>query len=95
METSLRKKYGNDLHFIPAHAAIAQWNQKEHTETISDFIKRESMREIFLINDTNCCFIESILNKQKLYGLYSEKILESIYIELFCTLKTPRPLKRK
>lgn len=96
METYLQKKYGNDVYFISAPAAIAQWNQKEYTEAISDFIKRESIREIFLVNDTDCRFIESIINKQKLYGLYSEKILESIYIECFFShFKNASPLEKK
>jgi len=91
MELYLQKKYGNEAYFITAPASIIQWDEKEYTEAISDFIKKESIREIYLVNDTGCRFIDSIINKQKLYGLYAEKILEDIYIENFflCFQNTP------
>ena len=83
MELYLQNKYGNEIYFITAPAAIVQWGQKEYTDAVSDFIKRESIREIFLVNDVSCRFIDNIIHKEKLYGLYSEKILEDIYIEHF------------
>ena len=88
MELYLQKKFGNEIYFITAPASIIQWNQKEYINAIGDFIKRENIREIYLVNDTDCRFISNIINKKKLYGLYSEKIVETIYIEhLFSCFK--------
>lgn len=88
MELYLQKKYGNEIYFITAPASVIQWNQKEYIDAIGDFIIRENIREIYLVNDTDCRFISNIINKKKLYGLYAEKIVEAIYIEhLFSCFK--------
>ena len=62
MELYLQKKYGNEIYFITAPASVIQWNQKEYIDAIGDFIIRENIREIYLVNDTNCRFISNIIN---------------------------------
>ena len=96
MELYLQNKYGNEIYFITAPASIIQWNQKEYTDTISYFIKRESIREIYFVTDKGCRFMDNIIHKEKLYGLYSEKKLEDIYIEYFFSyFKNDPPSEKK
>lgn len=96
LETFLQKKYGENVYFITAPASIMDWNQKQYFDMLSDFIQSKKINELFVVNDVDCCFIESIIAKKKLQGLYSEKILEQLYVEHYFThFKNETPEQQK
>ena len=81
METFLQYKYGHDIYFLTYSGAIVQNQESEFIAKVEEFIFRESIKSIYIVNDTSCRFINGIINKNTLFGLSSEKVMEALYIE--------------
>ena len=83
LENNLQAKYGNDIYFLTSLGAIFQFNEIEYVSELKSFIIREKIKEIYIVNETSCKFINGVINKDKQYGLKSEKIIEKLYLEHF------------
>lgn len=77
LENYLRTKFGEDVFFMTATAAVLNFNYDELT-VIKDFIKREQISTIYVVNDVSCNFIEEAINNKKEFGLYCEKELRML-----------------
>ena len=77
LENFLRKNFGNDIYFMTAPAAVINFN-KEEVYAIKDFLARERIRKIYLVNDVSCNFIEEAINHKKEFGLHCEKELRKL-----------------
>ncbi len=86
MENFIRQKYGEDVFFLTAMAAAFQYSEEEYVAAIKDFITRENITEILIVNDTSCRFINSVLKKEKGFGTPVEKIIQEILIDNFPTI---------
>lgn len=86
MEAYLQKRYGKDIFFLTYSAGVIQLNDHEYLEVIEQFILREGIKKIYLVNDTSCRFLNSIIEQNKMTGLASEKELENLYIEHYFSL---------
>lgn len=85
MEPFLRHKYGDDVYFLTFTGAIIQYDEPEYLLDIKNLIQRERIRTIYVVNDISCRFINGIINKNKLFGLYAEEVIEDLYIEHYRT----------
>lgn len=85
MESFLRHKYGEDAYFLTFTGAVIQYDEPEYLLDIKNLIQREKIRTIYVVNDTSCRFINGIINKNKLFGLYAEEVIEDLYIEHYRT----------
>jgi len=74
LEIYLQKKYGDDIFFMTATAGVLNFDSSEVLD-LKDFIKREHITDIYLVNDIGCNFIEEAINKKKEFGLHAEKQL--------------------
>ncbi|MFT5778226.1 MAG: hypothetical protein ACI837_001182 [Crocinitomicaceae bacterium] len=83
MEPFLRSKYGNDIFFLTAPGAILSSQNYGDDEAIRDFIVREKIATVYIVNDSSCRFINGIIKNDKLFGLPAEKIIEDIYIDYY------------
>ena len=83
LEHFIREKYGDDVFFITTLDDVFQFEDANYAEVIRDFIKRENITDIFVVNDTSCRFIKSVLEKEKGFEIFSEEIM----INLFPSLK--------
>lgn len=81
MESFLQKKYGNDIFFLTFSGAVFQYQELEYLSALKQFIIQEDIKTIYIVNDTSCRLINGIINKNKLFGLKSEKVIEDLYIE--------------
>jgi hypothetical protein len=81
MELFLQKRYGKDIFFMTASAAVIPSEDVVFLEAIREFIKREKINTIYIVNDTSCLFINNIVHKIKLVGLQSEKVIEDVFID--------------
>ncbi len=81
LENILQAKYGNDIYFLTSLGAIFQFDEIEYVSELKSFIIREQIKEIYIVNETSCKFINGVINKNKQYGLKSEKLIEKLYLE--------------
>lgn len=81
METFLQNKFGNDIFFLTSTAAVLPCKDVEYISEIKLFIIREKIKQIYIVNDTACRFINGIIKKNKIAGLPAEKVIEELYIE--------------
>jgi hypothetical protein len=92
MDSFLQEKYGDDIFFLTYSGAVLSNNEIDYTIAIRDFIWKQKISTIYFVNDISCRFINGIINKSKLIGLASEKILEEIYIEHYLSDFIGKPL---
>lgn len=80
LENKLQSKYGEDIYFLTSLGAVFQFNENEYLLELKQFLIREKINEICIVNDTSSRFINGIIKKNNLYGIKSEKIIEELYL---------------
>ena len=78
MENFIRQKYGDDVFFITAMAAVFQSDETEYLQEIKYLIHRENITDIFILNDTSCRFINSVLKNENGTDTPCEKVLQQL-----------------
>ena len=86
LEHFIREKYGDDVFFITALGAVFQFEDANYVKVIRDFINRENITDIFIVNDTSCRFIKSVLEKEKGFGTFSEEVMLNLLIDNYSVI---------
>ena len=71
LENYLRTKFGGDVFFMTATAGVLNFSEDE-IAAIKNFIEREQISTIYVVNDVGCNFIEEAINNKKEFGLSCE-----------------------
>jgi len=95
LEYFIRKKYGDDVYFLTALGAVFNFSEVKYTESVMDFITKESITDIFLVNDTSCRFIKSILEREDGFDTFCENIIRDILIDNFSAIMHGKSLIEK
>ncbi len=72
IEYFLRAKFGEDILFVTVPGGVLN----VHTQEIlgmREFIKREQITDVYLVNNISCNFIEEAIAGDKEFGLHCEK----------------------
>lgn len=81
LEPFIREKYGKDVLFLTALGGVFDFTKIDYLEAIAGFINREAITEIFVVNDTSCPFMESVLEKKEGYGTEAEQAFLHLLID--------------
>ena len=81
LEQPLKRKYGNGHFFLTAPAAVFGWSKVDHLLAIRDVIIQQKIKEICVVADTSCRFINAVIAGYKPFGLAAEKVLIELYID--------------
>lgn len=81
LEQPLKRKYGKEQFFLTAPAAVFGWSQVDHLLAIRDVIIQQKIKEICVVADTSCRFINAVIARDKPFGLAAEKVLIELYID--------------
>ena len=92
LEHFIREKYGDDVFFITALGAVFQFEDVNYVEVIRDFINRENITDIFIVNDTSCRFIKRVLEKEKGFGTFSEEAMINLLIDNYSVVMQTQSL---
>ncbi len=95
LEHFIREKYGDDVFFITALGAVFQFEDVNYTEVMRDFINRENITDIFIVNDTSCRFIKSVLEKEKGFGTFSEEAMINLLIDNYSVVMQTQSLNEQ
>ncbi|RYU93373.1 hypothetical protein [Emticicia agri] len=83
LETFIRKKYGNEVFFLTYAGTVLETHDFVYNLGVKHLIFKERIKTIYIVNDTSCRFINSIIKRKKLAGLTCEKVIEELYIEYY------------
>lgn len=85
MEPFLQNKYGKDIFFLTFTGAVIQFQEFEYLLEVRDFIIREKIKTIYIVNDTSCRFINGVVNRHKIVGFQPENVIQELYINHYHT----------
>ncbi len=72
LEHFLRAKFGEKVFFYTVPGGVLNF-QTDETLGLIEFLKREQITDIYLVNDVSCNFIEGTINGKQEFGLNCEK----------------------
>lgn len=81
MEPFIKDRYGWDGYFLTAPGAVFNFQEIDYSEALRDFLERTDIKEVFIVNDTSCPFIKSILEKEKTYETKAEQVLLNLLMD--------------
>ncbi|MDZ4712455.1 MAG: carbonic anhydrase [bacterium] len=92
LESFLRTKFGDDIFFLTSPAAVLNFSADE-VLAIREFIKREHIKDIFLVNEVTCNFIDEAIKNKKEFGLHCEKQLRVLLQNSNSNIKSQESLR--
>ena len=81
MEPFIKDRYGQDGYFLTAPGAVFNFQEINYSEALKDFLESKAIKEIFIVNDTSCRFIKSILEIERGYETKAEQVMLSLLID--------------
>jgi len=75
IENAIRHKFGNDAYFLTALGSVFDISEFEYAEEVNQFINKEIIKEIIIVNDFDCTFIINAIKKQGDHNTKAEKEL--------------------
>ncbi|WP_143705988.1 hypothetical protein [Emticicia sp. TH156] len=90
MEAFLQSRFGVDAFFL-SYPGASLLQAEDFDSVINYLITEESIRTIYLVNDADCRFIKSVIEKKGMNGLPHEQALEELYIEHYFSCFKDRP----
>ncbi|MFN5423475.1 MAG: hypothetical protein ACK5AO_09430 [bacterium] len=92
MEPFLRSNFCDDIYFLSSPASILDIDDSRYMESISEFIYRKEINTVYFVNDTACKFLNRIIKREELYGLFAEIILDELYFDYYTSQFKRQPL---
>ena len=80
MENFIRRIHGTDVYFMTAMATAFSY-ERDDIRKIADFLDRRMITNIYIVNDTSCRFINSVIEQKMSSGSDAEKNLEVLLME--------------
>lgn len=81
VEHFIREQYGESAFFMTALAAVFHLNEQAYLDELIKIIEKEAIEELVVVNDTSCCFIQSVLTRQKGFGTQAEQVLVDLLLD--------------
>lgn len=95
LEAFIKEQYGQRVFFLTALGAVFNFKEIKYVEALEDFLKREAIEEIFLVNDTSCPFIKSIIEQEKGFETKAEEVMLDLLIDNYATIMGGSSLTEK
>lgn len=92
LEAFIRKKYGNEAFFLTYAGTVLETHDFVYNLGVKHLIFKEKIKTIYIVSDTSCRFINSIIKRKQLAGLTCEKVIEELYIEYYFSYFQSQPL---
>lgn len=85
-EALIKEQYGQEVFFLTALGAAFNFQEINYLEALENFLKREAIEEIFIVNDTSCPLIKSVLEQEKGFDTKAEQVLLNLLIDSYSTI---------
>lgn len=81
LEHLIRKKFGSNISFLTALGAVFDLRNINYLEVLGDFLKRETIKEIIIVNNTSCLFIENLLKIEEEHEVNNDAAIINAFID--------------
>jgi len=78
IEQPIRNEFGDNCFFLTALGTVFDLTSFEYLEEINQFIVRENIQQIYLVNDSSCTFIKNAVEGDVKFDTKAEKVLLDI-----------------
>lgn len=95
IEVFIRERYGPDVYFLTAPGAVFNFEEIKYTESVRYFLERKAIREVFIVNDTSCRFINTILQNGKGHKTQAEQVMLNLFINNYSQIMTAASLEER
>ena len=95
MESFIKDRYGWDGYFLTAPGAVFSFKEINYSEALRDFLESKAIKEVFIVNDTSCPFIKSILEKEKGYETNAEHIMQNLFVDNYSQIMAKASLAER
>lgn len=80
MEQKVRAQYGSDSYFLTALGAVFHMDNFQYAEEVNAFLSGEDVKDIFIVNDVKCTFIQNTLSTKN-HETKAEQKLAQLYLD--------------
>jgi len=88
-ESMMRREFGEGSYFLTALGTAFKFHEIKHIEAVADIIRNENIREIHVVQDSCCHFIDRVLEREKSHGTYAEAVLVDLLIDNYAYVMQP------
>lgn len=81
MEPFIKERYGWDGYFLNAPGAVFSFEDIDYSEALRDFLEQRTIKELYIVNDTGCLFIKSILEGGQGFETKAEQVMRNLFID--------------
>ncbi|RYM35572.1 hypothetical protein ERX46_00870 [Brumimicrobium glaciale] len=81
LENRITKNFSGRLYFSTALGAVFTPIKFNYAESLNGIINREDIRELYVVNDVACRFINTIIEDGEGFNTKEEKILKKLYLD--------------
>lgn len=86
LESYIQQVHGQRVYFLTALGAVFDFGQVSYAEAVVDFIDRENIREIWVVNDARCRFVQAVLQQDKGSAAYTREALRDLFVDHYAEL---------
>lgn len=77
IDNLIKTNYGSDVFLMSAPAGVVHLDDEQATE-LKSFIIRQSVQNIYLVNDIGCNFLVDTILQKSQFGLHCESVLKEL-----------------
>ncbi|WP_146194167.1 carbonic anhydrase [Brumimicrobium oceani] len=81
LENRIQHNFPGQSYFATALGAVFAPIKFGYAESINGIINRENIKEVYVVNDTSCRFINAIIQGEEGFNTKEEKILNDVFYE--------------
>ena len=78
-ESLIRYEYGNNAMFATSAGAVPQLQEEEYAQSIISLVRRNGIADIYIAVDTECRFMNAVLNRQVGFGMPCEVEMRRVF----------------
>jgi len=95
MEEFIRNNIDNNAYFITGAAGRINFDDMLLPEILSHIILREKIKEIIIVNDINCMFIDNVLNNKISYPNKAYNFLKKLISDYREAFPSTKPIEER
>lgn len=96
LESFLNDKFGANSLYISALGAVFDFSDINFPKRLAEFIEREQVEEVYIVNDSSCLFIHNVLSKKKhFFDTAAESVLLYTLIDNYKAIRACKTTEDK
>ena len=95
LESRIRAHFPGHLYFLTALGSVFDAFGYNYEDHIQGFLTSENIKQIIIVNDCSCRFIQSVVKNEKGYETEAEEVLQVLFSNCQIELLAEKQLNRR